>query len=496
MATIITLPRAAAHPAVVATLAVALFRVAVAPFLTHPGFTDAYYYFIAARNLAAGNGLVTDVIFAFSEAPGFPPLPIPSHRFWMPLATAVQAVGLAVFGTALEPFRAAQLAMTLVAIAIVPATYWLARRLDLAPALAAVVAGVAGLGGVDAAAWSSLDNFAPLAVLGTLLLAALPGVAAGRARDAIAAGIALGLILLARADGVVYALAPVVLARTRPRAVLACLALAALVAAPWYARDVALGIPDGQFARAVLIVRYEDFFRLAPPTLEHYLGALDVALTAKLAALAQNATTFVFATFIVLGPVALLGAWRLRAQPIARAWLGLVLALYLVQSLVFTLHSTQGAYPHSLAGLLPAALALAVAEGARWLRATRGFGALALASGGLALSVVAVAAWPGIFDPPLEARRALVADGRVRAPVLAANAAAWRYALDGPALVTPADGLDVARFVAQRYGARTLVLEPGHFSAYDALYARPNDAPAWLVPVKTDGEIRVWRIMP
>ncbi len=479
----------------VATLAVALFRVGAAQFQTHPGFTDAYYYFETASRLARGEGLSTDVVWNFVEAPGFAPLPVPSHRFWMPLATVLQALGIAVAGGVLGPFRAAQLPVTLVAVAIAPATYLLARRLGQAPPLAGLVAFVAGLGGVDAAAWSTLDNFAPLALLGTLLLASLPGIASGRVRDVASGGVALGLIALARADGVLYALAPLVLLRDRPRAAIATLAIGALAALPWYARNVLLGVPEGQFARAALLVRYEDLFAIAPPTLDHYLASLDVVLPAKLAALAQNAGTFAFATLIVLGPLALLAAWRRRAEPVARAWLLLAAALYLAQSLVLTLHSTQGSYPHSLAGLVPAALVLAVGEAARRLSATRRFAAAALAAGALALSAYAALDWPVRFDPPELERRGVVSSGIVPAPALAVNAPAWRYVLAGPVVVTPADGLDVAREVARRYGVRTLILEPFHLSAYDALY-QGRASVDWLEPVRTDGAIRVWRVRP
>src|SRR5438552_9538779 len=257
-------------PAAIATLAVAVLRLAVIPLLTHPGYSDAYYYFIAAERLAHGQGLTIDFIWSAAEAPGLPALPIPALRFWMPLATAIQSAGIAFFGALLDPLRAAQLAIALVAIAITPATYLLARRLGAGRELAALAAFVAGVGGVEAVAWSSLDNFAPLALLGTLLLASLPGMARGARRDIVVAGLALGGCVLARADGALYALAPLLLLRRAPRAVVATLAVAAVVAAPWYLRDAMLGVPQGQLARATLLVRYDEFFRMDPPTLERF----------------------------------------------------------------------------------------------------------------------------------------------------------------------------------------------------------------------------------
>lgn len=429
------------------------------------------------------------------ESPGLEPFPLPSHRFWMPLASALQAAGITLTGGLLDAFRSAQLATTLVAIAIAPATYLLARRLDLSPRASAVVAFVAGVGGAQAAAWSSLDNFAPLALLGTLLIAALPGIARGERAAILLGGVALGLIVLSRADGILYALAPVVAAFARPRAALGTLVIGALVALPWELRNLALGLPEGQLARTILLLRYEDFFRLEPPTLAAYLASLDLAVAQKMRALVVNGLTFLLATLVVLGPVALVTAARRRGDPLARGWLALVVALYLVQSLVFTLHSTAGSFSHSLSGLVPAAIALGVAGSLGLIRAARPAAAFSLVVATVAFAVYAVVLWREAFDPPLEARRAAVASGSIQTPALALNVPAWRYVLDGPALITPAEGLPAARDLARRYGARTLILEAGHASAYDALYDG-RERVDWLEPVETEGAIRVWRILP
>ena len=470
----------------------AVLRLAVIPLLTHPGYSDAYYYFIAAERLAHGQGLTIDFIWSAAEAPGLPALPIPALRFWMPLATAIQSAGIAFFGALLDPLRAAQLAIALVAIAITPATYLLARRLGAGRELAALAAFVAGVGGVEAVAWSSLDNFAPLALLGTLLLASLPGMARGARRDIVVAGLVLGGCVLARADGALYALAPLLLLRRAPRAVVATLAVAAVVAAPWYLRDAMLGVPQGQLARTMLLVRYDEFFRTDPPTLERFLGSIDVVLRAKLDAFLPDVLTFLFATLVVLGPIALVAAVR-RADPIARGWLVVTAAIFLSQWLLFTLHSTRGSLAHSLAGIVPAAVVLALVAVEPWIVSTRRLAAGAAVMATLLLAAIGVQEWKSEFDPAEQARRATVASGAVPAPVLVANAPAWRYDLDGPAIVTPPEGVAVLQEVARHYGVRTLVLEPGHFAAYDALYDG-REGFDWLVPLQLDGPIRIWQI--
>ena len=105
-----------------------LFRLGSAVVVFQPGYTDAYYYADVAKRLAAGQGLTADFIWNFIEYPsGVGPFPIASHRFWMPLATALQAVGIAGLPF-LDAFRAAQAMEILVACVIPVVTYVAAPR--------------------------------------------------------------------------------------------------------------------------------------------------------------------------------------------------------------------------------------------------------------------------------------------------------------------------------------------------------------------------------
>ena len=75
------------------SLALVAFRVLSAAFVVvQPGFTDASYYVDVARRLAHGQGLTADFVWNFLEAPHLDPLPVPSHRFWMPLGTEREGV--------------------------------------------------------------------------------------------------------------------------------------------------------------------------------------------------------------------------------------------------------------------------------------------------------------------------------------------------------------------------------------------------------------------
>lgn len=431
--------------------------------ITQPGYTDAYYYVTVAERLALGQGLSADFVWNFLEAPPGSELPVASHRFWMPLATVIQAGGIALVGGIVGSFGAAQLATVAVAAAIPVLAYGAARALATGHRAAMVAAALAGLGGAFAPAWVSLDSFAPAAVLGTAFFLMYRRAAAGDLRAGALAGLCVGLLYLARAEGALFGVALLAL---RSRAGLAGAGVALLIGGAWQVRQILAGYPDDLFARAALLVRYEDFFRLAPPTLDAYLAQWPAALLAKGDALLKNAQTFGLAFAFLLLPGIAVALRRLWGRQEVRAWAGLALLVFLAQSLVWTLHSTRGSYFHSLAALFPFGVALAVAGSRRW--AGRPVTAAALA-GIASLSIVAVGLWDRAFGPPAAAR---LAAAQVLPPgrILVSDAAAWRWLSGREAIVMPAEGLAAAGCALARLEPRVLVLEPAHFSAYDEQY--------------------------
>jgi len=140
-------------------------------------------------------------------------------------------------------------------------------------------------------------------------------------------------------------------------------------------------------------------------------------------------------------------------------------------------------------------MALVVRGGAAWL-APRDARARPLAVTGtivaaLALALVGLSTWDAAFNTGHRMRLAAV-DAIPAGPFLAIDGAAWRWIADRPALVTPADGLDLAACVAARYGAKSVVLEAAHFSAYDGLYR--GDSVPWLAPPIERGTIRIYPV--
>lgn len=112
-------------------LCAALLAVRAASMLvvSQPGYTDAYYYVLVAERVALGQGLTADFVWNFMEVPALAELPVASHRFWMPLATLIQAAGIRLVGGLVGSFGAAQLATVAFAAAIPALAYAAGRSL-------------------------------------------------------------------------------------------------------------------------------------------------------------------------------------------------------------------------------------------------------------------------------------------------------------------------------------------------------------------------------
>src|SRR5258706_326483 len=323
--------------------------------------------------------------------------------------SAVVTAGTALLGGVLGEFRAAQAAVIAVAAFLPAAAYSAARSLDVSSRYALGAAALVGLGGVFAPGWVAADSFAPAALIGTLFFLAFARAARGSLGAGALAGLAVGLLYLARAEGALFGLALLALA-LRPasrRAGLAGSAIALAIGGLWFARDVSLGASD-LLARSMLLADYQQFFRVAPPTAAQFVGALPDVLVAKISAVVSNAATAFFAFFVLLGPLAAVAAWRSRGRADVRAGSSVLILVFIAQSLLWTLHSTRGSYFHSLAAFFPFGIALAAAAAERsfaprdapigrlWVAGT-----LALA---VALTPRSVVQWHATFNPGARAR--------------------------------------------------------------------------------------------
>ena len=482
---------------VLLSLGLVVFRIVSAAFVvTQPGFTDAYYYADVARRLAHGEGLTADFIWNFLEAPSFEPLPVASHRFWMPLATVVQAVGIAALEPVLGTFRSAQAAIIAVAAFVPVAAYGAARSIGASARGALVAAALAGLGGFTfATAWVTLDSFAIAALVGTWFFVAFARAAVGDIRAGAIAGALVGLLFLARAEGALFGVALLALT-VRPSSRAAGLAgstVALAIGLAWFVRGLALpGSPAIALVKGIFLVRYEDFFALTPS------GTADLGtlIGVRLSALGSDLVVALAALLLFLALPLGLGlrvGWRL---PAVRAFAALALLIYVAEGVVWPLHATRGSYFHSLAAFYPFAMALVALGGETWLvrldltaRRLATYGTLLAV---LVLAVFGLSNWDSSFNEPYRARVAAL-DVIPPGPFLAIDAAAWRWISDRSVLLTPADGPETAACVATAYQAQSLVLEAAHFSAYQDLYDG-NGSP-WFGQHAERGAIRVYSLV-
>ena len=479
---------------VVLSLGLVVFRVlSAALVVTQPGFTDAYYYVDVAKRLAHGQGLTADFIWNFLEAPRLEALPVPSHRFWMPLATVVQAMGIAALEPLLGTFRSAQAAIIAVAAFVPAAAHISARSIGASSRAALVAAALAGLGGFTfAPAWVTLDSFAIAALVGTLFFVAFARAAVGDVRAGAIAGALVGLLFLARAEGALFGIALLALA-LRPSSRVAGIAGSAValsIGLAWLVRGLALpGSPAIAVVKGVFVVRYEDFFALTPS------GTADLVtlIAVRLSALWSDLVVALAALLLFLAVPLWFGlraGWRL---PAVRAFAALALLIYVAEGVVWPLHATRGSYFHSLAAFYPFAMALVALGGETWLArlelTARRLAAYGTLFGVAVLAVFGLTNWDASFNEAYRERVAAL-DAIPPGPFVAIDAAAWRWISDRPVVLTPADGPEWAGCVAGRYGANSVVLETAHFSAYDAVY-RGGTTPFFDAPIDR-GAIRIY----
>ena len=130
------------HYALLFSLGLFVFLL-VAASQTTPGYMDAEYYFAGGLQLVNGHGFTEPYIWNYLADPDG--LPTPSHAYWMPLASIIAVIGMAISGV--HSFSAGQIGFILLATAVPPLTaalsYSLLPRRDLA-LLAGILALIPG----------------------------------------------------------------------------------------------------------------------------------------------------------------------------------------------------------------------------------------------------------------------------------------------------------------------------------------------------------------
>jgi hypothetical protein len=508
-----------------------------AHFITQPGYTDAYYYFGGARQLASGQGFSEPYLWNYltplpaAEANG---PPWPSHLYWMPLVSIVAAPFIAI-ALRLAPttppnailFRAAQVPFILFASALPLLAYGVARQLG-GLRRHALAAGLLTLfSPFYFAYWTTTDAFALYALLaaGALVLTALAqSQPAQWGRWLFSAGLAAGLAALTRADGLLLVACLLAWVGLRPTAGLArretwparlaaagaVLAGFALVMIPWYVRNwIVVGAPlTPGTARTLWLTNYDDLFTFAPDrlTLAAYLASgLGAIVSGKWQALVANLETLVVVQCgIIAFPFSLAGLWRLRHNNLMRLAVFYGLSLLAVMTVLFTFPGARGGYFHSGSALLPFYLAAAVVgldvvveAVARRLRhwqpeRSKPVFTVLLVAGAILLTLAVW--WKRVLAPGLdqatwatteqvygEAGEWLKDNGQTSALAAVNDPPGWAYWTSLPAIVIPNGDAATLRQAMTAYGARWLVLDENRPAPLSQLYAAPDSQSAFIL---------------
>jgi hypothetical protein len=341
------------------------------------------YYVDVARNLVNGRGPVIDAIWSYATPPLT--LPRPAFELWQPMASFVAAAGLALFGPS---FSAAQMGFVLLGATLAPMAWLVAR--DTARALKlderrsmTVELGAALLTASSAPlllATGAPDSTIPFAVLGVAAGLLIPRAVAGERKNVIALGVTLGLAYLTRMEAVWLGVAFVVgsllagqsVARTFATST-GVAAIAALVALPWWARNLAVfGTPlPGQVTDNIFLTRNEQIFAYTDqPTLSGFLAQGLLTILGNIGGALWHDAVDVLV--VGAGPVAVIGLVTVAAALAGRTSLSrqgpLAMLLlsgaitFFATSVLFPVATLWGTFEHA-AGPLHVGLIVAAVVG-------------------------------------------------------------------------------------------------------------------------------------
>lgn len=475
-----------------------LARVVAALIVDWPPYTDPGYYTLVATRLADGFGFTVPVLWSFLEVGGsIPPdpmLPVPSNGHWQPLTSIVATGAMTVFGT---DYRAGQLPMVLLSTALVPATYligirfWRARLVAITGALLAIFAGPLLI------MYPHIDNFAVYGVTGCAAIwMACEAVEARRPFGwLVGSGLAVGLATLARVDGLLLAVAPMVawalIVRDRglsdlPRLIglgTASLLAFTIVVAPWALRNLAefgAALPSAG-GHTLWITEYNEQFSIGhEPSIGDYLGwGLGPIVGSKLTAWGE----LVGRTAVLMGGIFVIpfvaGLWRARNRDNLAPFFAYFVVMFAAMGLVFTFHAPKGAFYHSAPAWLPFAFPLAVASVARvsssigrywrFLRRpqTHLFLIVAGLLGAVMLSLVGSTIlyqqWAASRQRELAAATFLSSGGRSDDVIMYSDPASMALLTGNPGIAGPFDGYPIQERIIRDYGVSWVVvtIRPG-----------------------------------
>jgi hypothetical protein len=507
-----------------------LIPFAVSRFQSLPGYMDADYYFAGGVQLAEGHGFTEPYLWNYLADPEG--LPHPSHTYWMPLASIVSALGMWLSGQ--STYAAGRLPFILLSACVPVLTAALAFQVSRQTRLA-MVSGLLSIFSLYYAPFMPVpDNYALYMLFGGAFLLLAPRT---EKWIPIALGILAGLMTLARSDGLLWlGLAGLTvmwkasdqeavsrkslrewLRQIVPAGLLAILGYL-LTMGFWHIRNIDLFgsflTPGG--GRLLWLQNYNQTFVYPPEILtrESFLQAgWDVALQNRLRAFFSNfGNAFGAQGGIFLFPFILIGLWQLRRDLRTKIAVTGWLILFAVMTIIFPFAGSRGSFFHAGAAFQPywwVAAPIGLEAVLAWARKRGQFtdkNAAYFLQGVLVLLAifmtfylvnfrVIASGWAqdDVIYPSVEKK--LLDNGIDPADiVIVRNPPGYFIASGRPSISLPFGDESTILAVAERYGARYLVLEKdGTFDSIQDLYDDPQNNPSFVYIGEVD-EAKLYRI--
>ncbi|HSA99767.1 MAG TPA: hypothetical protein VLE49_03885 [Anaerolineales bacterium] len=503
---------------------------AVSRFQSLPGYMDADYYFAGGLQLANGHGFTEPYLWNYLDDPAG--LPHPSHTYWMPLASIVSALGMWITGQA--TYAAGRLPFILLSACVPLLTAALAFRVSRQTRLA-VVSGLLSIFSLYYAPFLPVpDNYALFMLLGAafLLLASLE-----QKWIPIVLGALAGLLTLARSDGLLWlGLAGLTVmwkatyktegvkntfrewfALIVPAGLLVILGYL-LTMGFWHVRNLdlfgSLLAPGG--GRLLWLQNYNQTFIYPPESLTRasFLQAgWDLALQNRVRAFSSNlSNAFGAQGGIFLFPFILIGLWRLRHELRTKIAVTGWLILLAIMTVIFPFAGSRGSFFHAGAAFQPywwVAAPVGLEAVLEWARSRGQFkdrnapyflqGVLVLLSIFMTaylvnLRVISSGWAQDDFIYPAVEEKFLDNGIKPGDVVIVRNPPGYFIASGRSAISLPFGDETIIQAVAEKYGARYLVLEKdGTFDAIQDLYDDPQGNPAFVY-IGEVNEAKLYRV--
>lgn len=481
-----------------------------------PRYTDAFYHYNGAVNLATGRGFTEDYLWVYLGAPDS--LPAPSHLYWMPGTSIIASFGMSFIGA---HYIGAGLGLALCLWGAMLLAYWLGWHLGKT-ARHAWLAGILTLfSGFFFDTWGQTDTFAPYAFFGALALVFIGlGISAEKRNSLywILAGIFAACGHLIRSDGLLLLLVgwmvllwPLERSRYRQRLLwLMPFTMAyLLIMSPWFIRNLdAIGtiLPVGGTQNA-WFRSYDELFSYpadsSPATL--FADGAGAFIESRIwATFSTNGILFQALAYegaIVFAPFILIGAWQRRKEPFMRGILLFAIGIHMAFAWVFSFAGVRGGFWHASAALVPiwAVIGLlGLGDVLAWVGQRRRAwkSPLALTIFSYALTAMVIVLSIALSDPTVE-RPAYMSSLEALIPpnarLMSSDPSEVYYYTGIGGIPIPYESPEVALELARLYGVDYLLLEDGHITKP----MKFTETPPFLLPIELNIEgVRLYAFQP